>query len=244
MKCPDYISLPRPGQETDAVWCPNSGGATRGSTPSMRGIRKAPSPGGVPAAGFPGGPAPHDGGSLLVFRPCQEYPGRRMCSKTQALEGKGRSGAKPPRARTAAPQETGGWFLYLLECRDGTLYTGVTTDLARRFRQHQQGKASRYTRSRLPVVLVYQEPCRDRSTALRRELAVKKLDRVAKLGLVTPGKRSLPGAKNLPPTRAKAGHRSRQIRAGKPRQASEEPKPGPTCGRPGSKSWTAPGSRS
>ncbi len=69
------------------------------------------------------------------------------------------------------------WFLYILKCGDGTLYTGITNDLARRVRQHNDGSASRYTRSRLPVKLVYRESCRGRSHALKKEFAVKSLSR-------------------------------------------------------------------
>jgi predicted GIY-YIG superfamily endonuclease len=72
------------------------------------------------------------------------------------------------------------WSLYLLECKDGSIYTGITTDLTRRVDQHQQGKASRYTRSRLPVRLLYCEPCRNHSQALKREWAVKSLSRAQK----------------------------------------------------------------
>ncbi len=76
------------------------------------------------------------------------------------------------------------WTLYLLRCGDGTLYTGVTTDLRRRLAEHRKGVASRYTRSRLPVTLVYSEACGGRSTALRREAAVKRLSRAAKERLI------------------------------------------------------------
>ena len=69
------------------------------------------------------------------------------------------------------------WFVYILRCADGTLYTGITNDLNRRCDQHNAGTASRYTRSRLPVVLVYQEPQGNRSVALKRELAIKALSR-------------------------------------------------------------------
>jgi putative endonuclease len=77
-----------------------------------------------------------------------------------------------------------GWHVYILRCGDGTLYTGATNDLARRLERHGAGKGARYTRSRLPVRLVYAEPARDRSAALRRELAVKALRRAEKLALV------------------------------------------------------------
>jgi len=76
------------------------------------------------------------------------------------------------------------WLLYIVECRDGSLYTGITNDLDRRLKQHNDGNASRYTRSRRPVVLRYQEPCADRSTALIRELAVKLLSRGEKEELI------------------------------------------------------------
>lgn len=76
------------------------------------------------------------------------------------------------------------WTLYLLRCRDGTLYTGVTTDLPRRLAEHRRGSASRYTRSRRPVTLVYAEACGGRSAALRREAAVKRLSRAAKERLI------------------------------------------------------------
>ena len=73
------------------------------------------------------------------------------------------------------------WFVYILRCADGTLYTGVTVDLARRCRQHNAGTASRYTRSRLPVDLVYREDASGRGAALKREYAIKRLTRRGKL---------------------------------------------------------------
>lgn len=72
------------------------------------------------------------------------------------------------------------WHVYILRCADGTLYTGITNDLTRRCDQHNAGTASRYTRSRLPVALVYQEEQGSRSLALKRELAIKKLSRQQK----------------------------------------------------------------
>ncbi len=83
------------------------------------------------------------------------------------------------------------WFVYVLRCADGTLYTGITTDVARRTKQHNAGTASRYTRSRCPVKLVYQEPQRSQSLALKRESAIKRLTRRQKLALIGTGKRSL-----------------------------------------------------
>lgn len=79
------------------------------------------------------------------------------------------------------------WILYLLRCRDGTFYTGITTDLERRLAQHQEGAASRYTRGRGPVRVVYREPCASRSEALKRECAVKALSREKKERLIMDG---------------------------------------------------------
>ncbi len=67
-----------------------------------------------------------------------------------------------------------------MKCADGTLYTGVTNDLQRRIDLHNGGTASRYTRSRLPVVLVYREGCRGKSSALKKEYRIKSLSRRAK----------------------------------------------------------------
>ncbi|MEK6742126.1 MAG: GIY-YIG nuclease family protein [Nitrospirota bacterium] len=73
-----------------------------------------------------------------------------------------------------------GWSLYMLRCRDRTLYTGITNDIARRLLLHKKGIAARYTRGRLPVKLVHQEPCGSRSDALKKEHALKKLKRAEK----------------------------------------------------------------
>lgn len=80
-----------------------------------------------------------------------------------------------------------GYLVYILRCGDGTLYTGCTNDLPRRLRAHQAGRGAKYTRSRLPVELVYQEEAADRSAALRREAAIKRLDRGTKLALIAGG---------------------------------------------------------
>jgi predicted GIY-YIG superfamily endonuclease len=77
-------------------------------------------------------------------------------------------------------KQAAAWSLYVLKCRDGTLYTGITNDLPRRITQHNNGTASRYTRSRLPVKLVHQERCRGRSSALKKEYAIKQLTRKEK----------------------------------------------------------------
>lgn len=76
------------------------------------------------------------------------------------------------------------YCVYILRCKDGSLYTGCTNDLPRRLAAHQQGQGAKYTRSRLPVELVYQEPQPDRSNALRREAALKRLSRAEKLRLI------------------------------------------------------------
>jgi predicted GIY-YIG superfamily endonuclease len=92
------------------------------------------------------------------------------------------------------------WVLYIIKCRDGTLYTGITNNLARRVKQHNDGSASRYTRSRLPVKLVYQESCRGRSQALKKEFAVKSLSRKGKEEYILTSKSTScqNGKKNLP----------------------------------------------
>jgi putative endonuclease len=76
------------------------------------------------------------------------------------------------------------WTVYFLRCGDGSLYTGITTDLTRRLARHRAGTASAYTRSRRPVRLVYHERQPNRGAALRREAALRRLSRAAKLALV------------------------------------------------------------
>jgi putative endonuclease len=76
------------------------------------------------------------------------------------------------------------WRVYILRCRDGTLYTGIAVDLPRRLATHRRGAASKYTRSRLPVTLAYQECQPSRSAALKREAALRRLGRAGKLGLI------------------------------------------------------------
>ena len=76
------------------------------------------------------------------------------------------------------------WHVYLLRCGDGTLYTGTTTDLARRLAAHSDGKGARYTRGRGPLVLAWSEEVADRCAALRREHQIKRLRRADKLRLL------------------------------------------------------------
>lgn len=76
------------------------------------------------------------------------------------------------------------WVVYILECKDGTLYTGITDDLQRRLKAHNDGKGAKYTRGRGPVRLRHQELCADHSAALRREIEIKQLSRQEKLALI------------------------------------------------------------
>lgn len=73
------------------------------------------------------------------------------------------------------------WTVYMLECADGSLYTGITNDLDRRLAEHEAGKGARYTKGRRPFRLVYRETCQGRAEASRRETAIKSLDRAKKL---------------------------------------------------------------
>ena len=75
------------------------------------------------------------------------------------------------------------WWVYLLRCGDGTLYTGITDDLDRRLAAHNAGRGAKYTRSRRPVTLVWREEQPDKSAALRRESQIKRLSRKDKLAL-------------------------------------------------------------
>lgn len=76
------------------------------------------------------------------------------------------------------------YYVYILQCADGTLYTGSTNDPQRRLKVHNSGKGAKYTRSRLPVKLVYQEEQESWNAALRREAAIKKLTRAQKKTLI------------------------------------------------------------
>ena len=76
------------------------------------------------------------------------------------------------------------WNVYILRCGDGSLYTGISTDVQRRLAEHRSGKGAKYTRSRGPLELVYQEECPDKSAALKRELEIKALPRAEKLKLI------------------------------------------------------------
>ena len=76
------------------------------------------------------------------------------------------------------------WYVYILRCSDGTLYTGSTDDVARRAQVHNSGKGAKYTRCRIPVEVAYSEACESYSAALKREYAIKQLSRKEKLEMI------------------------------------------------------------
>ncbi len=77
-----------------------------------------------------------------------------------------------------------GWHIYIVECADGTLYTGSACDVKKRVGTHNAGTGAKYTRNRLPVRLVYLEPALNKSVALRREYEIKQLTRIRKIALI------------------------------------------------------------
>ena len=83
--------------------------------------------------------------------------------------------------------EPSDWIVYILECADQTLYTGITNDLDRRIQEHTNGKGAKYTRGRAPIKLLYSELHSSRSQASKREIKIKSLDRVTKLQLALSG---------------------------------------------------------
>ena len=76
------------------------------------------------------------------------------------------------------------WYIYILECSDGTLYTGITTDVNRRLLEHNSGKGAKYTRTRTPVVLRALFEAKNRSEASKEEYRIKKLNKTEKLKLI------------------------------------------------------------
>ena len=76
------------------------------------------------------------------------------------------------------------WYLYILRCKDASLYTGITTDVEKRLEAHRSGKGAKYTRGRAPLELVYRETCGSHSEALKREMAVKRLTRIQKEAMI------------------------------------------------------------
>lgn len=87
-------------------------------------------------------------------------------------------------ASSAPPAACPSWWVYILQCGDGTLYTGIALDLEARLAQHRAGAGARYTRGRGPLEVVYREPAPDRAAASRREAAIKRCSRRAKLELI------------------------------------------------------------
>ena len=85
------------------------------------------------------------------------------------------------------PERSGAWFVYLARCGDGSIYTGITNDLAARLEAHNRGKGAAYTRGRPPIALLYSETLENRSAALKREAAIKKLSRSDKIRLMGEG---------------------------------------------------------
>ena len=77
------------------------------------------------------------------------------------------------------------WIIYILQCGDGSLYTGITNDICRRMAEHEAGHGAKYTRGRGPFQLVYSEICKDRGFASKRELDIKSLNRDQKLRLIS-----------------------------------------------------------
>ncbi len=100
---------------------------------------------------------------------------------------------RQPKARPSGDE----WFVYIVRCADGSLYTGITKDVARRCQQHGAGTASRYTRSRRPVELVYHEVHPGQSSALKREAAIKAMDRRGKLTMVQRRKNPAKGVRQI-----------------------------------------------
>jgi len=86
--------------------------------------------------------------------------------------------------QTTNKQDKDKWFIYILQCKDGSFYTGITKDLQRRLKMHNEGKACRYTRIRRPIILRYQETCLGRTQSLTRECEIKALPRKKKEELI------------------------------------------------------------
>ena len=75
------------------------------------------------------------------------------------------------------------WYVYIVRCRTGQLYTGISLDVKRRVEEHNRGQGARFTKTRRPVLLVYQETCRDRPSAMRREIEIKRMTRRQKVSM-------------------------------------------------------------
>ena len=108
----------------------------------------------------------------------------QLSSKPEALGAE--QAVTSEQGATSEIEQASTWYLYLIRCANGHLYTGITTDVARRFSEHQLGgiKSAKYLRGKGPLTLMYQETVGSRGDALRREIAVKKLSRAQKLRLI------------------------------------------------------------
>lgn len=94
--------------------------------------------------------------------------------------------------------KSGNHFVYILECGDGTYYTGYTNEINQRLRKHEEGKGAKYTRGRGPLTLVFQQAFPTKQEAMRLEFAIKKLNRAAKERIIKEGSVSYVAAKELP----------------------------------------------
>jgi len=79
------------------------------------------------------------------------------------------------------------WFLYMVRCRDGRLYTGISTDVERRFTEHTTGRGSKFLRGKAPLELVFQQPAGSHSDALKAEIAIKRMSKASKEKLIASG---------------------------------------------------------
>ncbi|MBW0279291.1 hypothetical protein B4O99_07065 [Shewanella xiamenensis] len=112
----------------------------------------------------------------------------QLSSKPEALGAE--QAVTSEQGATLEIEQVSTWYLYLIRCANGHLYTGITTDVARRFNEHQSSspKAAKYLRGKGPLTLMYQEQVGTRSDALKREISVKKLSRAQKLALIESGR--------------------------------------------------------
>jgi putative endonuclease len=142
------------------------------------------SPGKAGGDGRPGAdPASATRGGVRAVAPAARPGPARPAERPRAQRGPERGLAERAAARPA------GWFVYLIECADGSIYTGIATDVARRFAEHAAGRGARYTRARPPRRLLGAFPQPDRSSALRAEHAIRRLSPARKRALCEPGAR-------------------------------------------------------
>ena len=143
-----------------------------------------------------------------------------QCESSSSTQSKPVSDSYP----SMPPAETP-WFLYVLQCNDGSLYCGITTDLLRRLDQHNAGTGARYTRAKRPVLMATSWPCENRSAALKSEAAFKKLSRAAKIRRISDP--------SLPSGRGSGKTKNRRKKASKGRTVAKKPAPRPAdTGKP------------